>query len=115
VNWGRGWLSLASLLATLLAQGVHDHDHDRKADAAFVESMGDSDDTRPHLGDHEVDGRLAGPIDCPSCQFQGQHSLAEIAPRPWPGPSLAIPPATDSPSTQPGSPLRTRCRAPPRD
>ena len=101
------------VLATLMAQGLHDHG--READALAVESRGGCDDAGPHFGDHEVDDHRHAPPGCPSCQFRGQHSLAELAPRPRPGPGIAIPPATDAPPPAPGAPLRTRCRAPPRD
>jgi hypothetical protein len=111
VKWGRWWLALSYVLATLLAQGVHDHDW--RADASVLESKGDCDDTRPHVAEHQVDGSLATSIDCPSCHFRGQYSLSELAPRPLPGPGIAIPPTTAAVSTLPGSPFRTRCRAPP--
>ncbi len=108
----RWWLSLSYILATLLALGVHDHD--RETADAVLESKGDCDESRPHVASHEQARHGESPTVCPSCQFRSQHSLWTMATRPQPGPSVAIPIATSRPSTLPGSPLRTRCRAPPR-
>jgi len=111
VKSGRWWLSLAYILATVLAQGVHDHG--RASDDDLLESRGDCDEPRPHVAGHEVAGHGEGPTSCPSCHFRADHPLWAMAPRPLPGPSVAIPIDFARPSTLPGSRLRTRCRAPP--
>ena len=111
VKWGRWWLSLSYVLATLMAQGVHDHH--RATDDSVLESNGDCDDSRLHIADHKVVDLGDSPSVCASCQFRGQHSLWAMVPQPLPGPGVAIPTETNRPSTHPGSPLRTRCRAPP--
>ena len=111
VKWGRWWFSLAYVLATLLAQGVHDHD--RGAEEPFLESSGECDNTRPHVASHEVGTPDGSPGACPSCQFRSQHSLSEPTDRPLAGLGVAAPPAAQPPSTPSGSPLRPRCRAPP--
>ena len=112
VKPGRWWLSLAYVLATLLA--MVGHDHARETAPPWLEAAGDCDDSRPHLGSHPADASPSGSADCPSCHFRAQYPLAEFAPRPVSGPGLAIPPESGPASTLPGSPLRTRCRAPPR-
>jgi hypothetical protein len=112
VNRGRWWLALAYTVATLVAQGVHVHD--QRADQAVLESRGDCDETRPHVADHEVASHGEAPAPCPSCQLRSQQSLWQDASLPLPVPSLSAPIEFRPPSTLPGAPLRTRCRAPPR-
>ena len=111
MKWGRWWLSLSYVLATLLAQGVHDHE--RATDDSALESNGDCDDSHLHIADHKALHLGDSASDCLSCQFRGQHSLWATAPQPCPGASVAIRIVANPPSTLPGSPLRTRCRAPP--
>jgi len=52
LNCGRWLLTLAYLVASLLAQGVHVHD--RGSDRSFLEDRGDCDESRRHVADHEV-------------------------------------------------------------
>jgi hypothetical protein len=108
----RWLLSLAYLFATLMAQGPHDHGH--RADDATV-SRGDCDALGVHVAGHEHQQAHETPDACPACHFRAEHPLWQLAPRPLPGPSVAIPAEAAHPSTRLGSPLRTRCRAPPRD
>jgi len=95
----RWWLSLAYILATMLALGVHDHD--RETGDPILESRGDCEDPRPHVANHEAAVHGDSPTVCPSCQFRSQHSLWVMASRPQPGPSVAIPLATLSPFDPP--------------
>ena len=111
MKWGRWWLSLAYVLANLLAQGVHDHG--RGSDEFVLESSGECDNSRTHVASHEVGDPAEAPSVCPSCQFRSQHSLCSLAARPLPGPGVAIPPATEPPSPPLGSPLRAQSRGPP--
>jgi len=112
VKWGRWWLALTYTLATLLAQGVHDHD--QGTDEAVPESHVDCDEARPHATAHHVVDPSKAPASCPSCQFRAQVSFWNPASRPGPGLVVSLPIAFDRTSDLPGSPLRTRCRAPPR-
>jgi len=112
VKAGRWWLSLAYLFASLLAQGYHDHGGG--ADEVAPESRGDCDEQRQHIADHDVAGHGTPPETCPSCQLRAEHPFWAIAARPLPGPAVVIPIDFGRPSTLDGSPLRARCRAPPR-
>ena len=112
MNLIRGWIALTYVLATLLAQGPHDHG--REAEAGFLESPGGCDDSRPHVAGHEAPSLDDGPGVCASCHFRSQHAPADLVPLPIPGPGLAIPRPPEAPKALPGSPLRARCRAPPR-
>jgi hypothetical protein len=112
VKWGRWWLALVYTVATLVAQGVHVHD--QGADEAVTESRGDCDETRPHVAGHEAAAHGQAPAPCPSCQLRSQHSFWQDASIPLPGPGLSTPIELRRASVLPGTPLRTRCRAPPR-
>ncbi|WP_435017472.1 hypothetical protein TA3x_005085 [Tundrisphaera sp. TA3] len=107
---GRWWLALGYLLATLVAQSPHAHDH--PSDEA-AESRGDCSDLGRHIAGHDPAKPHEAPEPCPACQFRAESPLLHSAPRAMAGPSVAIPRENSRPSTRPGSPLRTSCRAPP--
>jgi hypothetical protein len=111
LNCGRWLLTLAYLVASLLAQGVHVHD--RGSDRSFLEDRGDCDESGRHVADHKVADHSELPTVCPSCQLRSQASILTPTVRPVPGQFVLIPVTRSTPSTLPGSPLRTRCRAPP--
>lgn len=111
LNCGRWLLTLAYLAAGLLAQGVHVHD--RGCDRSFLEDRGYCDESRPHVDGHKVADQSELPTVCPSCQLKSQASILALAVQPVPGQIVLIPVTRSTPSTLPGSPLRTRCRAPP--
>jgi hypothetical protein len=111
LNCGRWLLTLAYLVASLLAQGVHVHDRGR--DRSFLKHRGDCDASRLHIDDREIADHSELPTVCPSCQLKSQASILALTVRPVPGQIVLIPVTRSTPSTLPGSPLRTRCRAPP--
>jgi hypothetical protein len=108
---GRWLLTLAYLLASLLAQGVHVHD--RGHDRGFLEDRGDCDESRQHVADHEAADPGDPPTVCPSCQLRNQASILVPFVRPLPGQVVLVPVVRSAPSTLPGSPLRARSRGPP--
>jgi len=111
VKSGRWWLTLAYTLATLVAPGVHDHG---SGGDDVPESRGDCDEQRPHMADHRVADHGDGPTTCPSCQFRAQHPLEGPRPHALSCPVVAATVEPARPSPLVGSPLRARCRAPPR-
>ena len=111
MNWLRRWVAWTFLIATIVAQGPHDH---RPASHLSAAEFGTCDSPSPHWAGHEADPPDGGPDACPLCQHRLQPalvvpSLALIAPAcsapldAWPVAQRALDP-----------PLRLRCRAPPR-
>ncbi len=111
MNLGRWSLTMAYLLASLLAQGVHVHGSG--SDRTVLEDKGNCNEARTHVADHDVADPGDAPIVCPSCQLRSQASFLEETPKPIPGLSVLVPIAASRPEPLPGLPLRTRCRAPP--
>ena len=111
LNCGRWLLTLAYVVASLLAQGVHVHGPG--SDRSFLDARGDCDESRAHVADQKVADDGEPPTACPSCQLKSQASILTLTVRPVPGQIVLIPVIRSTPSTLPGSPLQTRCRAPP--
>ena len=109
---GRWWLSLAYLFASLLSQGYHVHG--RGSEDLAPESHGDCDEQRRHVADHDIADHGDASEACLSCHFRAEHPFWAMAPGPLPGPAVVVPIDFGRPSSLEGSPLRARCRAPPR-
>jgi hypothetical protein len=108
----RFWLALVYGLATVLAQGVHNHAG--SDDGRSVQHEAGCSDSRLHLSGHWSPDLSHAQDDCLACQFRANH-------HPW---SLTVP-TLDRPSavhsvvvlshTAPRHFVRlSQCRAPPR-
>jgi len=111
VRHGRSWLTLGYVLATMLAQGLHDH-----GDPGHRESPAGPgcNEPRTHVESHPEP--LAAPHldDCLACQYRAQSHWIELA-APRIGPTLVA--ATPEPPRDQAAPaptLRRSGRAPPR-
>jgi hypothetical protein len=107
------WLALIYTLATVFAQGMHDHGaagEDRDHDPVVVHGC---DDARAGIAGHHTPEPGHPPSDCPACQFRAQIHH-------WEAPSLLV---AGSPARAhvdvnparalPRRPLRPTGRAPP--
>jgi len=112
VNPLRRGFAWAFLLATIVAQGPHDH---AKSSAQSAEAeFGSCDDQHQHWAGHQPAEQGTSPELCSICQHRLQPTLvaeslsfsAELT-----STSLV---ERGSEARLPGRPLRTRCRAPPR-
>ncbi len=110
---GRSWLVLLYALATLLAQGGHDHGHGPDSHSRPTVANIACDDAALHVEAHPTQG-TAHPFDqCPACQFRAQN-LAWFAREPADEP-VAVELATELPRQTILAPsvLRANSRAPP--
>ena len=105
-----GW-ALVYLVATVVAQGVHDHGG---ADAGAVQHEAGCSDPRPHLSGHWSPDLGQDQDHCLACQFRANHhglSLTSTASlRPSAAAVVAVVPLLAPRRLA----LRNTCRAPPR-
>jgi hypothetical protein len=108
----RGWIALLYVLATVLAQGIHDHGE--STDSVVTRHEAGCDDPRLHLSGHPSADLSHGVDECPACQYRAGHHAFEFRPpthfRPCTAlvievPAAPVPRATFS---------LISCRAPPR-
>jgi hypothetical protein len=108
----RWWLALSYVLATVLAQGLHDHGRGDDPSAAGHEA-GCADACR-HVTGHPSDESGPDRADCPACQFRADHhSWAPCLPGQL-RESVSVTDEAPRPLTLSGPTFRATSRAPPR-
>ena len=112
VRSSRWWLALLYILATVLAQGLHDHGGG--ADAAEVRHEAGCDDSRPHLSGHWSPDLSHVQDHCLACQYRSQHQTPTTSPAPFHLDRASPARSSRPPPTRSGSLHRISCRAPPR-
>jgi len=105
-------LALVYVLATVLAQGVHDHGEAPDTTGSHHEAG--CNDTRLHLSGHPSSVSHDAPSHCLACQYRSEHHFWQAAPPSQSQPSLAVSVDRSSPEAHPSSPRLISCRAPPR-
>lgn len=106
------WLTLMYALATVLAQGVHDHGDGPDATGSHHEAG--CNDPRLHISGHpSADGHDAPPH-CPACQYRSEYHFWQAAAPSTSRSSLAASVEMPPSAARHGSFRRFSCRAPPR-
>jgi hypothetical protein len=112
VRANRWWLALIYALATVVAQGMHDHGGG--ADETVAQHEAGCSDPRPHMAGHPSPESGHLPIDCPACQYRAEHHSYPYTSSPLVRPSVAVSvEASPAPARLPSIRIHS-CRAPPR-
>jgi hypothetical protein len=111
VRVSRFWLVLLYVLATAMAQCVHDHGQDDEGAAAQHESG--CADPRPHISGHWSPDLDDHRDDCLACQFRAEHQSDLSAETTFVVLSVADAVEVSSPAPPQRFFLRNTCRAPP--
>ncbi len=106
----RRWFAWGFLIATIVAQGPHDHCQPANN---FLEASGACDDPHSHWAGHEAPDQDSGPDFCPICQHRLQHLIVAPTLRALVQSSSPAPVEAGLVAVETGPPLRSRCRAPP--
>ncbi len=105
------WLTLIYVLATVLAQGAHDHGVGSDATGSHHEAG--CDDPRLHLSGHPSKECHDGPTHCLACQYRSEYHFWQAASPSSSRSSLAASIEVLPPSARPGSFRLFSRRAPP--
>jgi len=106
------WLTLMYALATVLAQGAHDHGDGSDTTGSHHEAG--CNDPRLHLSGHPSTDAHDGPSHCLACQYRSEYHFWQAAPPSSSPSSLTASVEVPPPSALPGSFRLFSCRAPPR-
>src|SRR4051794_5086144 len=104
-------LTLLYVLATVLAQGVHDHGDGSDATGSHHEAG--CDDPRLHLSGHPSTASHHGPSDCLTCQYRSEYHFWQAAPAPTSQSSVSASVEIPNSSARIRSFRLFSCRAPP--
>jgi hypothetical protein len=104
------WFALFYTLATLLAQGPHDHNSLSRRSAA-TDACGSG--TCPHVSGHLTTGWHHDSTACLACQFRFDHHAFRLPDPPTVRPAVALAVELSAVAALHEPTLRPTCRAPP--
>jgi hypothetical protein len=108
----RFFLALLYGLATLVAQGLHDHGGERRGEAAAVGLAG-CEDPRPHFSGHGAPELKPVDLNCLACQFRGDHQAEASRVEVCSTPTRRLTILVAVPRPVPGALSQSTCRGPP--
>jgi hypothetical protein len=107
----RAWISLLYVLATVVAQGLHDHGPRTEGSAAV--GLPSCNDPHPHFAGHGAPEVLRGDLDCLACQFRAEHQADATTSVALPIPARRLATVFAAPRVQEAASSRPICRGPP--